>query len=525
MLSVLSCIVVQHDISLVILAGALCAFGSWATSRLYKTARSRPVPQAHVWYVLTAATAGITIWCTHFVAMLGFRPGVPVNFDLGLTFVSLVIAVLGCAFAFLFTALFRFRFANAIGGAILGLTLSGMHYAGMIAYRVQGLVIWDKGYLVASILFAVVLCALAVCLGARRHKFSEFHMAGVMTLAIVSLHFIGMTAFLVEPLDIAGSYVNPEAFRVLALAIAGIALLIMLGGLVSYAIESRARLENIAELTAARNAAENASRAKSEFLSVLSHELRTPLTIVLGYAGMLSHLKDAQSPEPGEDTAPEGRTAAAQADKYGRKITTAANHLLTLINEILDYTSMELGDAKLQKKEFALHDLLEDVRDQFQVMSAEKKAAMVVDCDPIEAFADRGRILQILINLVGNALKFSKASRITLRGKRQGDGYVIQVADNGIGIPEDKLGIIFEAFQQVESADHRAAGGTGLGLAICEKLAVAHGGTIGVSSTLGDGAVFTVTMPASAVFDAAAAAAQRPAAPNRAAEKRLRRAG
>ncbi|MEC7259610.1 MAG: HAMP domain-containing sensor histidine kinase, partial [Pseudomonadota bacterium] len=292
-----------------------------------------------------------------------------------------------------------------------------------------------------------------------------------------------------------------------------------------YAIESRTRLENIAELTAARNAAENASRAKSEFLSVLSHELRTPLTIVLGYAGMLSHLKDAQSPEPGEDTAPEGRTTAAQADKYGRKITTAANHLLTLINEILDYTSMELGDAKLQKKEFALHDLLEDVRDQFQVMSAEKKAAMVVDCDPIEAFADRGRILQILINLVGNALKFSKASRITLRGKRQGDGYVIQVADNGIGIPEDKLGIIFEAFQQVESADHRAAGGTGLGLAICEKLAVAHGGTIGVSSTLGDGAVFTVTMPASAVFDAAAAAAQRPAAPNRAAEKRLRRAG
>ena len=509
MISVLSCIVVQHDISLVLLAAALCAFGSWATSRIFRTARSRPMPQAQVWYFLTAATAGVSIWCTHFVAMLGFRPGVPVNFDLGLTFASLVIAILGCTFGFLFTAIFRFRFASAIGGAILGLTLAGMHYAGMIAYRVQGLVIWDKTYLIVSIVCAVVLCAAAVCSGARSHKYSEFHMAGILTAAIVSLHFIGMTAFHVEPLEIAGNYVNPEALRVLALAIAGIALLIVLGGLLSYMIEGRARLENIAELPAARNAAEAASRAKSEFLSVLSHELRTPLTIVLGYAGMLSHLKEAQSPEPNstiDPAAPKGRTVAEQADKYGRKITTSANHLLSLINEILDYTSMELGDAKLQKKEFSLHDLLEDVRDQFQVMSAQKNAALVVECDQIDAFADRGRILQILINLVGNAMKFSKASQITLRGKRQGSGYVIEVADNGIGIPEDKLEVIFEAFQQVESADHRAAGGTGLGLAICERLAVAHGGTIAARSTLGAGTVFTVTMPAEAIFQEAAPA-------------------
>ena len=134
---------------------------------------------------------------------------------------------------------------------------------------------------------------------------------------------------------------------------------------------------------------------------------------------MLSNLKKAQSPQPNstiDPAAQKGRTVAEQADKYGRKITTSANHLLSLINEILDYTSMVLGDAKLQMKEFSLHDLLEDVRDQFQVMSAQKNAALVVECDQIEAFADRGRILQILINLVGNAMKFSKASQITLRG-------------------------------------------------------------------------------------------------------------
>lgn len=502
MMKIISCIVIQHDIGLVVLAGILCTFGSWVTSRLHRHARTRENRQAVPWHLLSALTAGISIWCTHFVAMLGFRPDVPVGFDLGLTFASLVIAVLGCGIGIFFAAMVRMRFAAVIGGAILGLAISGMHYVGMIAYRLQGIIYWDKGYLAASILLAVVFSALAFHLGRKSRKYSEYQMAGVLTVAIVSLHFTGMAAFSVAPLNIAGDFVNPEAFRILALAISGTAILIVMGGLFSYVIEVRTRMESIAELTAARNAAESASRAKSEFMSVLSHELRTPLTIVLGYAGMLSKIKETHAKDQLEAVLSGGVAITPlgdQAELYGRKISTAAQHLLTLINEILDYTSMELGDTKLHKTSFSVPELFQEIADQFQGLARQKSVALRFDCDQIIAFADRSRCLQILINLMGNALKFSKAEEIVLRARFQNSGFTLEVEDNGCGMPKESLEQIFIAFQQLEAADNRKEGGTGLGLAICKKLAIAHGGDVSVRSDIGAGTTFTVTLPESAI--------------------------
>lgn len=502
MMTILSCITVEHDITLVLLAGILCAFGSWVTSRLYGHAQNRSKRQAISWHLLSAATAGVTIWCTHFVAMLGFRPPVPVSFDLTLTFVSLLIAVIGSATGVMFAAMVRMRFAPVIGGAILGLAIAGMHYAGMIAYRVQGIVYWQEEYLITSIVCSVVFSAIALFYGTRGEKWGEFQMTGALTVAIVSLHFIGMTAFRVAPLDISGDFVNPEAYKMLALAVAGTAMLIVMGGLFSYAIENRARMESIAELTAARNAAESASRAKSEFMSVLSHELRTPLTIVLGYAGILTKLKESHANKLRKSGEPIDLTTNQLGDQavlYGQKIIFSANHLLTLINEILDYSSMELGDTKLSRSAFPVSELLAEIEDQFQVLAKDKSITLHVECDDIVAYADRGRCMQILINLVGNALKFSKAKDITLRACRKKNGFWIEVEDNGCGIQEENLGIIFEAFQQLETADHRSEGGTGLGLAICNKLAIAHGGDISVQSTVGVGTTFTVSMPKTAV--------------------------
>lgn len=509
MMTILSCITVQHDLSLVVLAGLLCGFGSWVTATLYRHARNRGRGHSVPWYLLTASTAGVSIWCTHFVAMLGFRPNVPVAFDLPLTFASLVIAIAGCAIGLMYASMGKMRFAPLIGGAILGLAISAMHYAGMIAYRVQGIVTWHEGYLIASIVLSVVLSAVALSCGSKSSRQNEIQMAVILTVAIVSLHFTGMTAFGVEPLDISGDYVNPEAFKALALAVAGTALVIAMGGLFSYAVENRTRMESIAELTAARNAAESASRAKSEFMSVLSHELRTPLTIVLGYAGILSRLKEAQakSPRPvGESPELQASALGDQAELYGKKITVAANHLLTLINEILDYTSMELGDTKLAKTSFPVDELLSEVEDQFQVLARQKSIALKVESDEIVAFADHGRCRQILINLVGNALKFSRASSISLRARRGRSGFTVEVEDDGCGIGEENLDRIFEAFQQLETADHRSEGGTGLGLAICRKIAVAHGGEISVRSTVGSGTTFTVSMPETALDKTAPAA-------------------
>ena len=237
-------------------------------------------------------------------------------------------------------------------------------------------------------------------------------------------------------------------------------------------------------------------------MSVLSHELRTPLTIVLGYAGMLSKIKETHAKDQLEAVLSGGVAITPlgdQAELYGRKISTAAQHLLTLINEILDYTSMELGDTKLHKTSFSVPELFQEIADQFQGLARQKSVALRFDCDQIIAFADRSRCLQILINLMGNALKFSKAEEIVLRARFQNSGFTLEVEDNGCGMPKESLEQIFIAFQQLEAADNRKEGGTGLGLAICKKLAIAHGGDVSVRSDIGAGTTFTVTLPESAI--------------------------
>ncbi|MEI4472567.1 MHYT domain-containing protein [Frigidibacter sp. MR17.24] len=517
MLNVLSCISVQHDPSLVVIAALLCAFGSWAMSRLYRHARHRGPGQSALWYLMTATTAGVSIWCTHFVAMLGFQPQVPVSFDLALTVISLVVAIVGSAVAIAFAATVRLRFAPAIGGALLGLAISGMHYSGMIAYRVQGLVSWDHGYLVTSILLAAGFSALAMTFGSRDDRRSELWMALSLTLGIVGLHFTGMTAFRVAPLALPGDYSNPAAFKMLALAIAGIAALVVMGGLFAYAVEIRTRMESITELTAARNAAEAASRAKSEFMSVLSHELRTPLTIVLGYAGIMTGLKQrhaAAARLPDETLDLHLRQMGDQAELYGQKITQAANNLLALINQILDYTNMELGDSRLSRAPFALADLLADADARFRPLALARGMRITVEADATWAHADRGRCDQVLANLIDNALKFSKADTLVLRARRTDTGLAIEVEDNGRGIAEADLERIFLAFQQLENADNRHEGGTGLGLAICRKIALAHGGELTVTSRPGAGARFTLSLPQDAVAAPQdAAGSEAPATP------------
>ncbi|MEI4484640.1 MHYT domain-containing protein [Frigidibacter sp. MR17.14] len=505
MMTILSCLTVQHDARLVLLAALVCAFGSWVTARLFSQTSNRPRDKALPWSLLAASTAGVTIWGTHFVAMLGFRPEVPVSFDLTLTLLSLLIAVLGSVAGILFAAMIPLRLAPAIGGAIFGLAISAMHYSGMIAYRVRGLVEWQEPYLALSIVLGVSLSALALMQGRRGGRDGTWRMAGVMTLAIVALHFTGMAAFQILPLDIAGDYVNPSALGTLALAVAGIAILIMLGALFSFALE-RTRMANIAELTEARNAAERASRIKSEFMSVLSHELRTPLTIVMGYSTILAQLKDVEAKRVAGGAAPlplEQQLArvVGQAETYGQKINASAQHLLTLINEILDYSSFELGDGTITPERFDVGGLLAEVEDQFQGLAAQKQIALHVACDQITAMADRRRCLQILINLVGNAVKFSRSPIIILRAKYERGGFSLIVEDQGRGIAEKDLERIFVAFQQLENADSRSEGGTGLGLAICRKIAAAHGGEISVKSRLGEGTVFTVWLPESALAE------------------------
>ncbi|NIE66371.1 EAL domain-containing protein [Burkholderia sp. Ax-1719] len=260
MMNVLGCIVNKHNPWLVIVAVLICGAGSWVTARLVRRAFATLGMQRAGWQFLAATTAAVAIWCTHFVAMLGYEPGVPVTFDPVLTIVSLLIALVG-SFLGIFVACSGWtRAAPAIGGALVGLAISLMHYTGMTAYRVEGIVMWSRPYLVVSIVFSVVFGALAFDQASRKPGAANIGgsvmgtraqvatVAGLLATAIATLHFIGMCAFEIEPLAIDPHVANPAALQALALAVAGMAFIIAGAGLVSYLLDDSVRAESVEHL-------------------------------------------------------------------------------------------------------------------------------------------------------------------------------------------------------------------------------------------------------------------------------------
>ncbi|MFT4254226.1 MAG: EAL domain-containing protein [Caulobacter sp.] len=200
------------------------------------------------WHFLTALAAGAAIWCTHFVAILGFDAGAPVDFDPVLTMASLGIAVAGGAVGFAIAGAGRKGFTPAIGGAVAGLGIAAMHYVGMLAYRVQGIVSWDQTYLIVSILAAVVAPSVTLQLAARSPSPRPNLIAAGLAIGVLSLHFTGMAALRVTPLLVDGAFSNPEALLVLALAVACVALIIVAAGLASYLIDNNSRAEAVERL-------------------------------------------------------------------------------------------------------------------------------------------------------------------------------------------------------------------------------------------------------------------------------------
>ncbi|MDT2022289.1 EAL domain-containing protein [Methylocella sp. CPCC 101449] len=249
MMTVLSCITESHNVWLVLIAAAICVVGSWVMIRLFHRAATSSGKQRLGWHVLTAVSLGATIWCTHFIAMLGFDPGVPIGFDPVLTIVSLLVAIIGGAIGLVASTSNVVRAAPTLGGAFIGLAIVAMHYTGMMGYRVQGLVSWNMPYLIVSIVLSVVFASLALRVAMNKITPSgQFLAAGILVAAIVSLHFTAMTAFQVYPLLIDGDYSNPDAMQALALAIAGVAIVILGAGITSYFIDDSLRAESYERL-------------------------------------------------------------------------------------------------------------------------------------------------------------------------------------------------------------------------------------------------------------------------------------
>jgi len=230
------------------------------------------------------------------------------------------------------------------------------------------------------------------------------------------------------------------------------------------------------------NEALAANRAKGDFLATMSHELRTPLNAVLGYAELLLMGIPAQVPP----------AAREQVERIGR----ATRHLLSIIEEILVFSRIEAGRETVSADAVELAELVREVGAVVEPLAAEKRLAFTAPAPPEGVVVTDGRKLrQILINLLGNAVKFTDQGGVAFDVERDGEGVVFRVADTGVGIAPGELERIWEPFRQVQNPMTRTAGGTGLGLAVSRRLADLLGAELRVKSEPGAGSTFTLRLP------------------------------
>jgi GAF domain-containing protein len=228
---------------------------------------------------------------------------------------------------------------------------------------------------------------------------------------------------------------------------------------------------------------EVASQHKSQFLANMSHELRTPLNAILGYTELMADGIYGELPE---------KTMGVL-----KRLESNGRHLLGLINDVLDLSKIEAGQLVLELSPYSIEDIAQTVRSTLEPLAADKKLAFKVDVAPKmpAGHGDGRRLTQVLINLVGNAIKFTDAGEVVIKATESDGSFHLSVSDTGPGISAADQAKLFQEFQQADNAITRKKGGTGLGLAISKRIVEMHGGKIGVESQVGQGSTFAFTVP------------------------------
>jgi signal transduction histidine kinase len=228
---------------------------------------------------------------------------------------------------------------------------------------------------------------------------------------------------------------------------------------------------------------EEASQHKSQFLANMSHELRTPLNAILGYTELMA---DGAYGEPSEKML-----------GILKRLEANGRHLLGLINDVLDLSKIEAGQLVLELSDYSVQDIAQTVRSTLEPLAADKKLAFKVELAPNlpSGQGDGRRLTQVLINLVGNAIKFTDVGEVAIKAEAHNGSFYVSVRDTGPGISAADQTKLFQEFQQADNAITRKKGGTGLGLAISKRIIEMHGGRIWVESQVGRGSTFAFTLP------------------------------
>jgi signal transduction histidine kinase len=228
---------------------------------------------------------------------------------------------------------------------------------------------------------------------------------------------------------------------------------------------------------------EEASQHKSQFLANMSHELRTPLNAILGYTELMA---DGAYGEPSEKML-----------GILKRLEANGKHLLGLINDVLDLSKIEAGQLVLELSEYCVQDIAQTVRSTLEPLAADKKLSFKVDVAPKlpPGRGDGRRLTQVLINLVGNAIKFTDAGEVAIKAEANNGSFCVSVRDTGPGISAADQAKLFQEFQQADNAITKKKGGTGLGLAISKRIIEMHGGKIWVESKVGEGSTFAFSLP------------------------------
>jgi signal transduction histidine kinase/DNA-binding response OmpR family regulator/HPt (histidine-containing phosphotransfer) domain-containing protein len=459
-----------------------------------QTGRSR-----RAWISAGAVVMGGGIWAMHFIGMLAFSLPCGTGYSLLGTLASVIPGVLASGVAL--SVIGRRREPSLpqliIGAVLMGAGIGAMHYSGMAAMEPEALLRYNPIWAAVSVVVAVTLAFIALSIRFRfargASNIPATLAAAVMGSGVACMHYTAMRAALFFPIadgPIAHMALSPTILAVVitifTVLIASITLVASFAGrqaelALSLRAEIAERERGELELIQARQQAEAANLAKSQFLATMSHEIRTPLNGVIGMANLLA-------------STPLNSRQAQLVDNLAR----SGRSLLALINDILDFSRIEAQELALFEAPFEIREVIAEIADLFGEQCGSKGLDLIYSIAedvPEQLLGDSVRLRQILINLVGNAVKFTEEGEILIEvaiagNERNETTLNFSVRDSGIGIAADQLKEVFEPFRQADASMTRSRGGSGLGLAITKRLVELQGGKIDVESEPGVGSSF-----------------------------------